>query len=51
MVHRFLGFLGSEVPKPTPPPHLSKELDPLLDSLTPLVACSKVGTFSKRPLD
>ena len=42
---------GSEVLKSFPTPHLPGELDPLLDSLTPLVACSKVGTLGKRPMD
>ena len=41
------GSWGSEVPKSSPTPHLPDELDPLLDSLTPLVTCSKVGTFGK----
>ena len=50
-VHRFLGFLGPEVPRSTPTPHLPDELNPLLDSLTPLVTCSKVGTFGMRPMD
>ena len=45
------GSWGSEVPKSAPTPHLPNELDPLLDSLTPLVTCSKVGTFGKRPMD
>ena len=45
------GSWGSEVPKSTLTPHLPNELNPLLDSLTPLVACSKVGTFSKGPMD
>ena len=45
------GSWGSEVPKSALTPHLPDELDPLLDSLTPLVTCSKVGTFSKRPMD
>ena len=45
------GSWGSEVPKPTPALHLPDELNPLLDSFTPLVACSKIGTFSKRPMD
>ena len=45
------GSWGSEVPKLTPTPHLPDELNPLLDSLTPLVACSEVGTFSKRPME
>ena len=44
------GSWGSEVPKLAPTPHLPDELDPLLDSLTPLVTCSKVGTFGKRPM-
>ena len=45
------GSWGSEVPKLSLTPHLPDKLDPLLDSLTPLVACSKVGTFGKRPMD
>ena len=45
------GSWGSEVPKFAPTPHLPDELDPLLDSLTPLITCSKVGTFGKRPMD
>ena len=45
------GSWGSEVPKSSPTPHLPDELDLLLDSLTPLVACSKVETFGKRPMD
>ena len=45
------GSWGSEVLKSTLTPHLPNKLDPLLNSLTPLVACSKVGTFSKRPLN
>ena len=45
------GSWGSEVPKLAPTPHLPKKLNPLLDSLTPLVTCSKVGTFGKRPMD
>ena len=45
------GSWGSEVLKPTPALHLPDELNPLLDSFTPLVACFKVGTFSKRPMD
>ena len=45
------GSWGSEVPKSAPTPHLPDELDPLLDSLTPLVSCPKVGTFGKRPMD
>ena len=45
------GSWGSEVPKSSPTPHLPGELNPLLDRLTPLVACSKVGTFGKRPMD
>ena len=45
------GSWGSEVPKSAPTPHLPDKLNPLLDSLTPLVTCSKVGTFNKRPMD
>ena len=45
------GSWGSEVPKSSLTPHLPDELDPLLDSLTPLVTCSKIGTFGKRPMD
>ena len=45
------GSWGSEVPKSSPTLHLPGELNPLLDRLTPLVACSKVGTFGKRPMD
>ena len=45
------GSWGSEVPRSSPTPHLPGELNPLLDRLTPLVACSKVGTFGKRPMD
>ena len=45
------GSWGSEVPKLSLTPHLPGELNPLLDRLTPLVACSKVGTFGKRPMD
>ena len=45
------GSWGSEVLKLAPTPHLPNELDPLLDSLTPLVTCSKVGTFGKRLMD
>ena len=45
------GSWGSEVPKSSLTPHPPNELDPLLDSLTPLVTCSKVGTFGKRPMD
>ena len=45
------GSWGSEVPKSSLTPHLPNELNPLLDRLTPLVACSKVGTFGKRPMD
>ena len=45
------GSWGSEVLKPTLALHLPDELNPLLDSFTPLVACSKVGTFSKRPME
>ena len=46
------GSWGSEVPKSSLTPHLPDELNPLLDSLTPpLIACSKVGTFGKRPMD
>ena len=45
------GSWGSEVPKLSLTPHLPDELNPLLDRLTPLVACSKVGTFGKRPMD
>ena len=45
------GSWGSEVPKSAWTPHLPNELDPLLDSLIPLVTCSKVGTLDKRPMD
>ena len=45
------GSWGSEVLKSAPTPHLPYELNPLLDSLIPLVTCSKVGTFGKRPMD
>ena len=45
------GSWGSQVLKPTPALHLPDELNPLLDSFTPLIMCSKVGTFSKRPMD
>ena len=45
------GSWGSEVLKLALTPHLPNELNPLLDSLTPLVTCSKVGTFGKRPMD
>ena len=45
------GSWGSEVLKLALTPHLPDKLDPLLDSLTPLVTCSKVGTFGKRPMD
>ena len=45
------GSWGSEVPKSSPTPHLPGKIKPLLDRLTPLVACSKVGTFAKRPMD
>ena len=45
------GSWGSEVPKSALTPHLPDELDPLLDSLTPLVTWSKVGTYGKRPMD
>ena len=45
------GSWGSEVPKSSLTPHLPGKLNPLLDRLTPLVACSKVGTFGKRPMD
>ena len=31
--------------------HLPDKLNPLLDSLTPLITCSKVGTFGMRPMD
>ena len=47
----FWGSWGSEVPRLTLTPHLPDELNPLLDSLTPLVTCSKVGTFDMRPMD
>ena len=39
------------MPRSTLTPHLPDELNPLLDSLTPLVTCSKVGTFGMRPMD
>ena len=45
------GSWGSEVLKSSLTPHLPDELDLLLDSLTPLITCSKVGTFGKRPMD
>ena len=45
------GSWGSEVPKLTSTPCLPGELNLLLDRLTPLVACSKVGTFGERPMD
>ena len=44
------GSWGSEVLESTPT-HLPDELNLLLDSLTPLITCSKVGTFGKRPMD
>ena len=47
----FWGSWGSEVLRSTPTPHHPDELNPLLDSLTPLITCSKVGTFDMRPLD
>ena len=47
----FWGSWGSEVPRSTLTPHLPNELNPLLDSLTPLLTCSKVGTFGMRPMD
>ena len=50
-IHRFWGSWGSEVPRSTLTPHLPDELNLLLDSLTPLVTCSKVGTFGMRPMD
>ena len=45
------GSWGSEVPKSSSTPCLPGELNPLLDRLVPLVACSKVGTFGERPMD
>ena len=39
------GSWGSEVPKSALTPHLPDELDPLLDSLTPLISSPKVGTY------
>ena len=45
------GSWGSEVPKSALTPHLPNKLDPLLDSLTTLISCSKVGTFGNRPMD
>ena len=51
-VHRcFRGSWGSEVPRLTLTPHSPNELNPLLNCLTPLVTCSKVGTFGMRPMD
>ena len=47
----FWGSWGSEVPSSTLTPHLPNELNPLLDSLTPLITRSKVGTFGMRPMD
>ena len=42
---------GSEAPKLTLTLHLPNELNPLLNSLTPLITCPKVGTFGMRPMD
>ena len=51
-VHRFFwGSWGSEVPRVTLTLHPPNKLNPLLNSLTPLVTCPKVGTFGMRPMD